>query len=393
MNFTKLFERQEYGNRIKKVQKSMSDNGIDVLISQDPANMNYLTGYNAWSFYYAQCVVLHVNDPEPFIFVRDCDKGGTHLQTYLKDENIIAYDGKNVHNWPKHPYDILVEILKQRHLDKSKIAVEMDASYFTAYCFAKLQNGLPNATFVDSERLVNWVRFVKSDAEIDLMKAAGKIARLGIKKAYEVIRPGVRQCDAVGEIQKALIQGTPEHGGDYGSLVTMVPSGIGTNSSHLTWTDEKFVEDEATIIELCGVNNRYHTPCARTLILGKPTGKQLGVQKMTVEALQAGIDATKNGVTADDVAQAFWKVLDKYGFEKTFRSGYSIGIGYPPDWGEQTMNIIKGDHSVLQTNTCFHLIAVMQFNNWGVEMSESIRVTETGSEQFYQVPQEIFIRQ
>ena len=112
-----------------------------------------------------------------------------------------------------------------------------------------------------------------------------------------------------------------------------------------------------------------------------------------MEALQAGIDATKNGVTADHVAQAFWKVLDKYGFEKTFRSGYSIGIGYPPDWGEQTMNIIKGDHSVLQTNTCFHLIAVMQFNNWGVEMSESIRVTETGSEQFYQVPQEIFIRQ
>ena len=34
MNFTKLFERQEYGNRIKKVQKSMSDNGIDVLIIQ-----------------------------------------------------------------------------------------------------------------------------------------------------------------------------------------------------------------------------------------------------------------------------------------------------------------------------------------------------------------------
>ena len=52
MNFTK----EEYKNRLKKVQKSMQDKGIDVLISQDPSNMNYLTGYDAWSFYYAQCV-------------------------------------------------------------------------------------------------------------------------------------------------------------------------------------------------------------------------------------------------------------------------------------------------------------------------------------------------
>ena len=61
--------------------------------------------------------------------------------------------------------------------------------------------------------------------------------------------------------------------------------------------------------------------------------------KRTREALQSGIDATKPGNTADDVAQAFWKVLDKYGIEKKSRTGYSIGIGYPPDWGEHTLNI------------------------------------------------------
>ena len=51
MNFTK----EEYKNRLKKVQKMMQDKGIELLISQDPSNMNYLTGYDAWSFYYAQC--------------------------------------------------------------------------------------------------------------------------------------------------------------------------------------------------------------------------------------------------------------------------------------------------------------------------------------------------
>ena len=57
-----LFEKQEYKNRLSKVKLAMKKKGIDLLVSQDPANMNYLTGYDAWSFYYAQCVLVHINE-------------------------------------------------------------------------------------------------------------------------------------------------------------------------------------------------------------------------------------------------------------------------------------------------------------------------------------------
>ena len=50
------FSNQEYKTRLKNVKRSMQDKGIDLLISHDTANMYYLTGYDAWSFYYAQCV-------------------------------------------------------------------------------------------------------------------------------------------------------------------------------------------------------------------------------------------------------------------------------------------------------------------------------------------------
>ena len=33
---------------------------------------------------------------------------------------------------------------------------------------------------------------------------------------------------------------------------------------------------------------------------------------------------------------------------KKSRTGYSIGIGYPPDWGEHTLNIQKGDKTILK---------------------------------------------
>ena len=106
----------------------------------------------------------------------------------------------------------------------------------------------------------------------------------------------------------------------------MLPTGKGTSASHLTATQDKFIEGEATIIELSGVYKRYHAPMARTVLLGKPDQLKIDTMKKTIEALQAGIDATKPGNKVDDVAQAFWKVLDKYGIEKKSRTGYSIGI-------------------------------------------------------------------
>ena len=46
----------------------------------------------------------------------------------------------------------------------------------------------------------------------------------------------------------------------------------------------------------------------------------------------------------------------------------------------------------LVTNECFHMIAVMQFGDWGVEASESIRVTNNGCELFCNYPKELHIK-
>ena len=106
------FSNQEYKARLNNVKKSMKDKGIDLLISHDTANMYYLTGYDAWSFYYAQCVLVHVDLDEPLCFVRAQDAGGAYIKTYLKKENILVYNENYIHKWPKHPYDYLVQVIK-----------------------------------------------------------------------------------------------------------------------------------------------------------------------------------------------------------------------------------------------------------------------------------------
>ena len=131
---------------------------------------------------------------------------------------------------------------------------------------------------------------------------------------------------------------------------------------------------------------------ARTVLLGKAEQKKIDAMNATNEALDSGISVIKPGNTADDIAQKFWKILDKYNIKKESRTGYSIGIGYPPDWGEHTLNISKGDKTILKPNITFHMIAVMQFGDWGVEASESIRVTDKGCETFCNISRDLHIK-
>ena len=131
---------------------------------------------------------------------------------------------------------------------------------------------------------------------------------------------------------------------------------------------------------------------ARTILLGKEDQKKIDTMKATNEALDAGISIVKPGNTVDDIAQKFWGILDKYNIKKESRTGYSIGIGYPPDWGEHTLNISKGDMTILKPNVCYHMIAVMQFGDWGVEASESIRITEGGNELFCNFSRDLHVK-
>ena len=376
----KNFSHEEYSLRVKKTLDSMASKNIDTLLVADPANIYYLCGFDAWSFYMPQTMIISSKLDEPICFVRQMDVGGAYIQTYLKNENIIAYPEKLVHMPPRHPYEYLVEVIKDKKLDTGVIAVEMDAHYFTATCYSKLVDGLSNCKLIDSGFLVNWVRFIKSDKEIEYMHQAARNVEVGMQAAIDHINVGTRQCDAAAAIYGGLIKGMEGFGGDYPSIAPMLPTGQGTSAAHLTWSNELFKENEATVIEISGAYKRYHCPMARTVFLGKEDQEKLDVMNKTIEALEEGKAAIKAGVTADSVAQRFWKVLDKYNIKKDSRTGYSIGAGFPPDWGERTLNISKDDPTILETNCTFHMIAVMQMGDWGVEASDAIRVTDKGFE-------------
>ena len=386
------FEAQEYRERQAKTKARMAEAGIDVLLASDPANMCYLAGYDGWSFYVHQLLVVALDADQPIWIGRGMDANAAKVTTYLAHDNILGYPDDYVQSTEKHPMDYVAGVLDARGWGGLRIGVEMDAYFFTAACLASLRRNLPNATFVDATGLANWVRIVKSPAELEYMRRAARIVERVMATAYEAVRPGVRQCDAAALIYQAEISGTPEFGGDYTSLVPMLPSGIGTSTPHLTWTDDPFVEGEATILELAGCHRRYHCPMARTLFLGTPPQKMADTAAVVVEGLEAALDAVEPGMTAEAVEAVWRATIVKHGIVKDSRIGYSTGLNYPPDWGEHTISLRPGDTTVLEPNMTLHMIPGVWFDDWGIEISECFRVTETGAEPLADVPRALHVK-
>ena len=371
----------------------METRGLDLLIVSDPSNMHWLTGYDGWSFYVHQCVVVPAHG-DPLWYGRGQDANGALRTCYMDPSRIIGYPDHYVQSTERHPMDYLSGQLTDLGLANGRVGVEMDNYWFSAAAFAALQKGLPNARFQDATAVVNWQRSVKSEAELGYMRTAGRIVERMHQRIFDKIEPGMRKCDLVAEIYDAALRYDPEigAGGDYPAIVPLLPSGPDAGAPHLTWDDAPMRAGEGTFFEIAGVCNRYHCPLSRTVYLGKPSQTFLDAEKAVLEGMEAGLEAAKPGNRCEDIAHAFFGVLKKHGIEKDNRTGYPIGLSYPPDWGERTMSLRHGDKSVLQENMTFHFMTGLWMADWGMEITESFSVGKTGPECLANVPRKLMVK-
>lgn len=385
------FSAAEYRTRLHETQARMEEQGVEVLLVTDPANMFYLSGYNAYSFYVPQILIIASDQDQPIWVGREQDYTCATETTWLDRENIIVYTDEYIDS-EKHPMRFAASILRDHGLETGDIGVEMNAYYFSAHAYHELSQSLPQATLHDTTKLVNYVRMVKSDTEIAYHREAARISEEALKRGIDAIEVGTRQCDAAATVYEALLQGTEHTGGDYPAIVPLMPSGEGTGSPHLTWTNETYNEGEPVILELSGVVNRYHSPLTRTIFLGEPPEKVRNASQIIIDGLEAALDAVEPGVTCEDVEQAWRAEIAGTIVEKESRIGYSTGIGYPPSWVEQTASIRPGDTTELQPNMVFHMIPGVWFDDYGIEISESFVVTEDGAETLADLPRELIVK-
>ena len=199
------------------------------------------------------------------------------------------------------------------------------------------------------------------------------------------------QYEVIAEVYHAQIVGLDGKFGDYTSLCPLIQVGEGTSTPHLTWTDEPIPANELVMMEIGAARRHYHAPLTRTIHLGKPPGEVDRLAKVIVEGVDVALDKAQPGVTCEEVEAVWQAVLNRNGYSKPSRVGYSIGLNYPPDWGERTASLRPGDKTVLEPGMCFHFQSGVWLEDFGAAVSEPFVVTDTGGDRLCNAPRELIV--
>ncbi|WP_027038928.1 M24 family metallopeptidase [Mesorhizobium ciceri] len=378
-----VFPRREYLRRLTTVKARMAKRDIAALVITDNAHVTYLTGSVAHS-YDTRGVVVLASREEPVFIPRWMDVAAAVQETFMERDSIVGYSEELMGDPDKNGYDAVIDFLVDQGLGQSDIGLEL--CNLTVDSAEKFKGRLPQARIHDLSNVVTRIRTLKSDLEIAVMREAAAISDAGVLRAAEVMRPGMREADAIAEIVGTLARGANGKPGTWiATPFLCATSRIG--NPHTTWSEDILREGSQVNLEIAGVRHDYHVPICRTYSLGKPSDRLLRIHEAQLAGLEAGLIVIHAGAVSGDVALIIHSTTEKHGFKKQSRAGYSIGI----NWVEKTTSLKLGDTTVLEPNMTFHLhLGSWVEEDFGYVTSESIRVTESGVEVLTKAPRQLF---
>ncbi|MBI2880541.1 MAG: aminopeptidase P family protein [Candidatus Tectomicrobia bacterium] len=365
------FPLEEYRGRLRKAQSEMASRGLDLLMVHAPENSYYLSGYRTIG-YYSYMALLVPPEGDPVHLTRFIEKSVLQGSSWVPD----------VETYPdtEHYLDATVRVLRERGWDRGRIGIDKSAWYFTIADYEALRERLPRVEWADTALLIETLRLVKSPAEQEYSRRAGKAASAGMRSALAALRGGVTEDD----LMAAAYQGLFRKGSEYPGLPPLINAGVRHTMAHAMAEGNPVRAGEAVYFEVGASVKRYHAATMRIGFIGNPPRLFSDLFDLCRRSMDAALARMRPDVPAENVDRAARQVIDDAGYGDKFRhkAGYSIGIALPPDWSEaRTMMLRGGEKRALQPGMVFHILpAVFEYREYGVGLSETVLITEDGHE-------------
>ena len=222
------------------------------------------------------------------------------------------------------------------------------------------------------------------------IRRAVAIADKACLAGIEATRAGATEDEIAGALHAEWCA----RGAEYTGLPNFIVSGRRSGACHATWRGRRLNKNDHCAFEIAAAKNRYCGAVFRIATVGRVKPKLRRLYRATESALLAVVDAIRPGAVSEKVDKVGRDVIAKAGFGPwhMHRIGYSIGVNYPPDWGEgQIFSIRKGEKRVLEENMTFHLVpGCLIFDEMGITTSASVRVTATGCEILNTLPIKLY---
>ncbi|WP_084419684.1 ectoine hydrolase [Henriciella litoralis] len=379
------FPHEEYVRRLETLRDRMRARRLDAVVISDPENIMYMTDYQTTGYSFFQCLVVPL-DGDCYMVTRKMEESNVHARTWVEKTRPFADNGDAIQT--------LIESFREFGLSDATIGYERNSYFLPAYQQDRIHSAFTRGKLMDCFGIVEEGRVCKSKPEIEVMKKAARATEAGMKAGIEIAAPGVTENEIGAAISAAMF----EAGGEPPAVMPYVTSGPRSMIGHATWEGRTVQDGEHVFLEVGGCYRRYHTAMMRTVVMqDKLSASMRSAEEQMQKALKELRTAVQPGLTVSDADKIVRDIISDgtHGGSLVTRSGYSIGIAFPPSWDEgYILSLMQGDPQILKEGMTFHIIPWV----WGVDgdktvgISDTFHVTDTGCESFFSMPEEFTLK-
>ncbi len=222
------------------------------------------------------------------------------------------------------------------------------------------------------DEIINKLRSVKTDEEIENIKRAQRIAEDAFEYILKFIKIGVTEKEIALELDFYMLS----HGAEAVSFETIAVSGKNSSMPHGVPTDKKIEKGDFITMDFGAVYNGYHSDMTRTVIIGEPSEKQKEVYETVLKAQKEALNVLKNGVTGVDADKAARDIIDNKGYKENFGHGTGHGVGVEI---HESPNLSPYSKAILETGNVVTVEPGIYIpDEFGVRIEDMALITDDG---------------
>jgi Xaa-Pro dipeptidase len=367
------FSTDEFTSRRSRVREAIGRAGLDWLVAFHPVSIHWLTGSDAKSYQEFQCLLISAEDGPVSILTREGERNE------FRDDAIVD----ELRTWgggePEDPIAAFAHLADDFGLRKARVGIEVPAYYLHPHHYVRIREFLGPALASEPTDLIHDLKLVKSAAELEYIREAGRIADAAMTVFAESLAEGRSELEVAADVYHSLLS---SGGGLAASPINLV-SGERSSFSHGAPTGRRLKQGDFGSVEYGAAYRRYTATIGRQFCIGKPTPRMRELYELVRRASDAQIAAIRAGVPAVVPHQAARRIIADAGLDhcRVHTSGYGLAPGFPPSWGEP-LHMIGGSRYTLQAGMVVTVEPPVFIGDehLGARLIDNVLVTDQGAE-------------
>ncbi|WP_416197507.1 MAG: Xaa-Pro aminopeptidase [Sporanaerobacter sp.] len=352
--------------RIEKLYEQMSKNNIDGLFLLTEPNVRYISRFTG---------------SDSFVFITSKNNYFITDSRYTEQAQSQC-KGFEVIRWG-NPFKSLVETVKDLVKKDGVKRIGFEKEYMNFGMYESLRESISNIELVPTSYLVEEIRVVKDEEEIECIKRACDFADKAFEKILKIIKVGMTEMELALELEYYMRKA----GAEGISFDTIFISGKKTSLPHGQPSDKKIENGDFITIDFGALYKGYHSDMTRTVVVGKANEKQVEIYNIVKAAQQRGLDVLRSGISGKEADTEVRKIMGEY--NEYFGHGLGHGVGL--ELHEIPFMGVNCDR-VLEENSVVTVEPGIYIPDWGgVRIEDSVVVKKDGIEILTHSPKELII--